>query len=324
MKPSTVKAETVTDSPKKQVTQECVAGKFGIPVAELSALLGSHAWPSLQYSVLQGQERDAIVQGIENRISSSNLRVAGNNDNEVWERGWGEIHDKIRTQGFSPAILRPQYFDHHRIMRFDGDYIDGNDANFVYEYDQLLRRIVFARYLRGAKKVVELGCGTGTSQLLLAGILPQAQLTASDWAKPSQGIVREISSYLKRDIKPVCFNMLTLEGFDDLGIDHASIVLTVHALEQLGSGCEALLTKLVAVKPQYCLHLEPVAEFYDESNPFDDRALRYHRRRNYLNGWLTRLRALQAEGKVEIMEERRLGFGDRYHEAYSIIQWRAL
>ena len=173
-------------------------------------------------------------------------------------------------------------------------------------------------------KVVELGCGTGTSQLILAELLPRTQLVASDWAKPSQDIIRAIGVYIKRDIKPVCFNMLTLEGWEGLSIDSRSTVITVHALEQLGKSCDALLEALLKAKPLCCLHLEPVAELYDDGNPFDALALRYHKRRNYLDGWLSHLRELARKGKVEIMEERRLGFGDRYHEAYSVVQWRPL
>ncbi len=101
-------------------------------------------------------------------------------------------------------------------------------------------------------------------------------------------------------------------------------VLSVHALEQLSGNWGPLLDKLLEVKPKLCLHLEPILELYDESILFDFLAAKYHRRRNYLHGWLSRLRELEAAGRVQITEERRLGFGDRYHEAYSVLAWRPL
>lgn len=317
-------AETATTVLDRRVTPESVAARFGISVEQMSGYLGTRAWPELRYRQLEGEERDAIMLGILKRIQEGALRVVGGNDNTVWQKGWGEILAQVQAQGFTPAILRPQYFDHHRIMRLDSEYIDGGDANFVYEYDQLLRRLVIAHYLKGQKHVVELGCGTGTSQLILAELLPDAQLTASDWAEPSQEIIRAIGAYLKRDIKPVNFNMLTLEGWNELGINSGSAVLTVHALEQLGDGCGALLDKLVAAKPKLCVHFEPVAELYDEAQLTDYLAAYYHRHRNYLHGWLTRLRALETQGKVRLLDVRRLSFGDRYHEAYSVIAWQAL
>lgn len=312
------------DSQLNYVTPEFVAAKFGMKTEQLTDLLNGYVWPELSYRVLEGVERDEIMLGILKRIDERNFRIVGENDNAVWVRGWGEILEQVEQYGFSNDVLRPQYFDHHRIMRFDGEYIDGGDANFVYQYDQLLRRVVLAHYLRGQKKVVELGCGTGTSQLILAELLPDAELVASDWSPPSQGIIRAMSAYLKRQITPVCFNMLTLEGWDELGIDQDSAVVTVHALEQLGDGCKPLLEKIVSAKPKLCVHLEPVLELYDEATLFDYLAIRCHTTRNYLKNWLSDIRALEKSGKAEIIEEKRLQFGDRYHEAYSAIVWRPL
>ncbi len=307
------------------VTPAVVARQFAITEAELQNLMGKRAWPALDYRVIEGEERDAIMLGILERIDQPDLRVVGGNDNTVWERGWGEILDRVRKAGFSPEILHPQYMFHHNIMRFCGQYIDAGNTQFICDYDHLLRYLTLARHMKGAKKVVELGCGTGTSQLMLAELLPAGvELVASDWAKPSQEIIRAIAAYAKREITPVCFNMLTLEGWDELGIDNTTTVLTVHALEQLGGNHAALLDKLLAVKPERCVHMEPVVEMYDKSTLFDSLAIRYHKRRNYLDGYLTRLRELVQQGKVEITSEYRLAFGDRYHEAFSIVEWKPL
>lgn len=310
------------DNNTNMVTRAFVSAQFGITPSELTRLLGDRAWPDLCYRVLEGSDRDKIVQDISKRIDARDFRIVGDNDNDVWIRGWGEILEQVETQGFRPDILRPQYFSHHRIMRFDGKYIEGNSNTFVYEYDQLLRRIVLAKYLRGQTRVVELGCGTGTSQLMLAELLPAADLVASDWSPPAQGIIRAMSAYLKRDIRPVCFNMLTLEGWEELGIDRDTAVVTVHALEQLGGNYKPLLERLVAAKPRLCVHLEPVIELYDNTCDFDLLAMRYHAARNYLHTWLTDIRQLVKDGKAELLDQRRLHFGDRYHEAYSVIAWR--
>lgn len=307
------------------VSKEYVAGKFGISTSELDSLLGTTAWPNLNYRIIQDQERDGIIHGILQRIDEGKMRVVGGDDNTVWIKGWGEILEHIEKNGFSPDVLRPQYFDHHRIMRFDGKYIDGGDANFVYEYDQLIRRLTLSKYLKGQTKVVELGCGTGTSQLMLSDILPDAHLIASDWSPPSQGIVKAIADYKERKIKPACFNMLTLEGWDDLEIDSDSAILTVHALEQLGGNCGPLLQKLLAAKPKLCVHLEPVEEFYeDDKTLFDYLGQKFHTARNYLQGWLSALEKHERDGKVQIIDKRRLAFGDRYHEAYNVISWKPL
>ena len=307
-----------------EVTPEFVAAKFGITVDAMWGLLGGHRWPHLRYRGLDGPRRDEVIRGILELTDSPDLRVVGQNDNSVWERGWGEILAQVTVKGFEPSRLRPQYFDHHRILRLDGQYIDAGDTTFVYAYDDLLRRIALSNYLQGARKVVELGCGTGTSQLILASLLPNAELVAADWAQSSQDIICAMASYLRRPIRPVRFNMLTLDGWSDLGIETTTTLFTVHALEQLGKNWQALLYKLLDTKPRLCLHLEPIVELYDRSSLFDVLAIKYHERRNYLHGWLTRLRELAALGRAEILQVRRLGFGDRYHEAYSVILWKPL
>ncbi len=147
----------------RDVAPAFVAGKLGISIDELRRLLGNRPWPRLAYRILQGAERDDIIRHVLERIDMAELRVVGDNDGTVWERGWGEILDRITAQGFDPSLLSPQYFDQHRIMRFGGHYIDATNNAFVKAYDDLLRRLVLARYLEGVTRVVELGCGTGTS-----------------------------------------------------------------------------------------------------------------------------------------------------------------
>lgn len=305
----------------ERITESYVAGIFGMTVPELKSLLKSYSWPELAYRPLTAKEHDAAIIDAEKQLEN-NLRVSGSNDNTVWEQGWGEILEQIYSKGFHPALLKPQYFARHHWMRLNGQYIEGCDGKFSSDYDQLLRRIVLSHYLKDATKVVELGCGTGTSQLMLAEILPNAEQVASDWTNASQEIIRAIGQYTKKNIKPVRFNMLTLEGWDELTIDHHSSILTVHALEQLGKNWEPLMDKLLKARPCLCVHLEPILELYDGNLLFDDLAIRYHKRRNYLDGWLARLRELAKQGKIEILEERRLHFGNQYHEASTVIVWR--
>src|SRR5258708_1417679 len=95
----------------RDVAPAFVAARFGISLDELQRLLGNRPWPRLTYRIVQGTERDGIIRHVLERIDGADLRVVGNNDGTVWERGWGEILDRIRAQGFDPSLLYPQYFD---------------------------------------------------------------------------------------------------------------------------------------------------------------------------------------------------------------------
>ena len=68
--------------------------------------------------------------------------------------------------------------------------------------------------------------------------------------------------------------------------------------------------------------MEPLCELYDPDNLVDYVAYRYHKQRGYLDGYLTRLRQLEAEGRIEILKTQRVYFGNLYHEGYSFIAWR--
>jgi hypothetical protein len=68
--------------------------------------------------------------------------------------------------------------------------------------------------------------------------------------------------------------------------------------------------------------MEPLVELYDEQRLVDYLAIKFHRKRGYLEGFLTSLRKLQAEGRIEILEQRRFYFGSIYHEGYSYVAWR--
>lgn len=258
-------------------------------------------------------DRDAVILGVLKKIKG-NFREPG--VKHVWETGWGEILERIRAEGFSPALLKPQYMNGDEVIRYNGEY---RYADASHDMDAAIRKSVIALHLKGEERIVELGCGTGLNQLLLAEICPEAELVAADWAKASQEIVREISAHLKRVIKPVNFNMFTLDGWDELGAEGAA-VLTVHALEQLGDDWGLLLTALR--KAKICVHLEPIVENYNEENLFDFLAAEYHRARGYLTGWLPAIRELEKQGKAEILRSDRIRFGNRYHEAYSILVWK--
>lgn len=232
---------------------------------------------------------------------------------ERWERGWGEILAKVKRDGVNETSLAPQYF-RHTMMRLAGRYIRAGSTDFEPKLYRAIKDRLFRRYLSDCAHVVEIGCGTGLNLLQLRELTPNARLTGADWARPSQELVAMIPR-----VQGVRFDMRTLEGQAGLGINLETAVVTLHAMEQLGRDFGALLDFLVGTKPRLVLHLEPIAELYDPAKPFDAAALAYHRKRGYLDGYLT---ALRARPGIKIEKIQRLGFGSPFHEAYSLIVWR--
>ena len=70
--------------------------------------------------------------------------------------------------------------------------------------------------------------------------------------------------------------------------------------------------------------MEPTLEYYDNKSDFDQLAIQYHQSRNYLSGYLTRLQELEKKDQLKILHSKRMHFGSKYHEAYSIHIWKPL
>lgn len=202
----------------------------------------------------------------------------------LWERCWLEAD-------YSP----PRYFSSEDEYR-----------RFVE-----LRTDVFIKYLKDIDEVSEFGCGAG--QNLIALSRDAKHLRAFDWSTLAVHHCR------KRGLQAEVFDMFKPSA--DVTLHGA--VLTIHALEQLGTNWRAFLEFLLVRKPQICIHIEPIEELYDETDLHDFLSLAYHRKRGYLSGFLTGLRELEKWGGVELIEVQKSVFGNEYHDAYSIVVWRA-
>ena len=110
---------------------------------------------------------------------------------------------------------------------------------------------------------------------------------------------------------------------DSLHVPEGAAVFTFCALEQVGSRFVPFVDFLLRKRPGVCVHLEPIFEFYrPDANLADHLAAAFHRARDYLNGFHTHLEKLAGEGRIRILDARRLGFGSLFHEGYSVVVWQ--
>lgn len=298
-----------------------LAEMIDIPATQIKASNNNeHKWPELSYEILSGEEQQNCYELAYKTLSSKDLRVCDKSSREVWEKGWGEVLENIRDKGFNPEHLTPQYF-HHNILRLNGNYIATNDSNFEENLYTEIKRLIFKTYFDKCENAVEFGSGTGKSLLLLAEMYPQLKITGCDWSGPAVEIANTIAKETGYKINGNLFNLFTLEGSEKIAINSQTGVYTFHTLEQIGSEYGAFLEWLIQKKPGICVHLEPIKEFYDPGSEFDDVAIKYHERRNYLDGFYTELKKLEIKGRIKIHKARRLKFGSMFQEAYSLIIW---
>lgn len=274
---------------------------------------------NLDYAVITGREREARLLEALRASGRTELQPSGPHRAADWERGWNENLRAFEAQGFAPQALIPRY-NKYDVVRLSGDYVAVADKGFEYAVYTALRHYCFARWFGGLSAVTEFGCGTGTSLALLAEAMPGLRLLGCDWAPSSQAILNRLGARLGVAIEARRFDMFAPDPALTLG--PGTGVFTAAAMEQLGGDHHAFVDYLLAQQPEVCVHLEPIHEFYGEDDLFDEVASRYHRHRNYLDGFLTRLRALAAAGRIELLEQRRTGLGSFFHEGYGLVVWR--
>ena len=279
--------------------------------------------PDLDYQVLSGDKLQRCEKHIDDVIGGKELRVSSKESVEVWEKGWGEILGRVTENGLSEKELTPQYFNNN-IFRLQGNYVEAQDCEFENRLYECVKRFLFDHYFRGVSKVVEFGCGTGASLLLLAEMYKNLDITGCDWASPSVELANTIGTTKKQSVKGHLFNMFDLTGQDSLHIDNGTGVFSFHALEQLGSDFSPFIDWLIGSRPKIAFHLEPIVEFYDSGSAFDRRAIEYHEKRNYLGGFFSYLKRKEEEGIIRIIKSKRLGFGGMFHEAYTLIVWEVV
>lgn len=296
----------------------------GLAVDDASADAIFRGLPDLRYGAVGSTRRRELLAEIETQIAERRFRVVGDNaGQEVWEKGWGELAKRLSgAAAINIEALKPQYFHAGVPIRLLGAYVVPETPYFEYYAGIAVRRQLIGHFLAGNSELFELGCGTGINLLLAAELFPEARLGGSDWTQASAELLTILSRAIGRPITPILYNMLNDSDADALPIGPATDVVTVHALEQLGPRAPQIVEFLLKKRPRRCLHLEPILDFYDPADPFDDIARRYHLAREYLQGLLPTLHRLAEQGKLEILAERRVKLGNTYHEAYSYIVWR--
>jgi|GEM_PF-246284 SAM-dependent methyltransferase len=310
------------DGEPRRITAGDLARLLDMEIAGEAAPAGEAVPSGLEYQNLDAAETAVIQKRARDILRDAKLTAAGPGTIGNWQRGWGEILERVREMGVSEATLAPQYF-RHDVLRLDGRYIRAADTGFEPRLYAAMRAALFQQLFAGLSEVIEFGCGTGQNLYQLHRLLPGLRLTGADWAQPSQELIRLIGRAENAPMDGVRFDMASLEGAENLAIEPGAGIMTLHAMEQLGANFAPFLDYLIGLKPAIVLHLEPIAELYDASNPFDAAALAYHAKRGYLTGLLGALKSHAAAGRIEILKIHRSGFGSTFHEAYSIVVWRA-
>lgn len=273
-----------------------------------------------RYRLLGREEYDRVIFNVLNKIGSDKLPVSGKERKGDWEKGWSENLRRFEESGNTIASLVPAYIRPNQAVRLNKDYVYPKDPNFELNFTTVLLAWILDKYFKDADAIHEFGCGTGFNLAFLAPLCPEKKLFGLDWAAASKTLLNKVAKVNGWNLVGDVFDFY--DPNEDHNISNNDVVLTFAALEQVGDKHEQFLQYLLRKSPKLCVNVECLLELYDENNLLDHLAIRYHKKRGYLNNYLTRLRQLEADGRIEILKTQRSFFGGMYHEVYSYVVWR--
>lgn len=265
-------------------------------------------------------EREAYILMLLKRMAEPTSRRSADENLAAWERGWGENLALIERDGVSEENLTPRYNRPKRYLRCEGRLLVCENPHLEHQLYRLARMLVFDVWLQPFAQITEIGCGSGQNVLALANTFPDKRIGGFDWTAASNRIVARIGQALGRDIEACRFDVTAPPG--DLHLAPSTALLTVHALEQVGDRYDPFIDFVLRTRPSRVVNLEPLLELYDRDDLLDYLAWSYSVRRDYLQGYYTRLLQLEAEGRIEIEALHRTRLGGEIHEGNTLLVWR--
>lgn len=272
----------------------------------------------LRYFILGGGEKETAILQQFKRLKEDKKQVATPERTEVWENGWSENYEEFKAT-LDLSSLTPKYFSVNE-CRYNQEFVKGDGYAFNDMLQRIIRKHIFTKYMAEFSNIYEFGCGTAFNLVDLAKIYPDKSLYGFDLTYASGKIIKLIKEHFGYNIEGGQFDFTKPD--ESIKIERNSCIYTFGALEQTYDKWSPFLDFIIARKPELCIHLEPIEEFYDEDNILDYLALEFHRKRHYLKGFYTRLKELEQDGVIEIIEHRRLFYGSCNDETSGFIVWR--
>jgi SAM-dependent methyltransferase len=305
----------------KTLTSAELATLFGTVEEEIKTYCGSVIHETdLRYRFLEQNERDQLILKVIKIIYSGELAKSGKDRQPDWEHGWRENLNEFLTSGYNLDRLVPKYFKKNVPARLNLEYIMPISPNFVFSYTHIYRTWLFLKYFQEVSNVYEFGCGPAYHLAYLAQLYPDKRLFGLDWAISSQEIIQHLAAHFKWKIEGRRFDFFQPDP--DLFFERNSGILTFGALEQVGENHGPFLNLLLKNRPSICVNVECLHELYGPENLLSYLALQYHNKRNYLFGYLTKLRRLEEEKQIEIIKVHYHKFGNVPDDALSYVVWK--
>ncbi len=305
-----------------RITRTDFARMFRLPESDIPALACSRIDTyDLAYDLARPEEIEEYALGLGKLQEDETLVRTREESRQAFERGWTENFEELMQSDADDCelALRPKYYRGSKFFRYNNTLVTTTNLQLEYELFVIARLCLFHRYLQGAGTICELGCGTCANLFLLSRTFPNTRLMGFDWTIASSKIARELGRRLSNPISGHLLDLLA--PVSSVEIPEGAAIISIHAFEQLGTDYGSALDFIIRLKPSVVLQYEPVLEFYSDENFLDQLALRYCRKRGYLEGYYPRLLKMEREGKIKMIAAHRPYLGGVIHES-SVLVWK--
>jgi SAM-dependent methyltransferase len=272
-----------------------------------------------EYNSLTAREHTDLLFEIR-QVLDQDLKKVGAHRVQEWNSGWSENKEEVsNTKKFESLI--PKYFGKYRYVRWRQELIKPLRATFEYDMVKILQYWLFEKHFSDSNAVYEFGCGTGHNLFRVEEVNPKAKIYGLDWVKSSQETIKLINKNFDKKFQAKQFDFFNVDK--KYSLEKRASVYTFAALEQSGKDYKGFIEYLIKQEPSVCLHVEPIAELLNpQYSILDSLSVEYFQRRNYLNGFLNFLKALESDGIIEIIDSRRSQIGSLFVDGYSVVAWR--
>jgi hypothetical protein len=282
---------------------------------------------NIEYRFLDSKENQSVFDDINSKLQNDDFNDVSEENAEitksrhtVWNSVWDETFEKYAATNFNDDALNPKFVGGNHIFRLKGRFAESKSLSIEFLFYKLARTWMIKNFLQQVDEVWELGCGSGFNIAYLADQMPQKKIFffGLDWAKGSQKILDAMA--VAKKVKISGGHIDFFNPPQRLSLKSAA-VFTFCALEQIGHRHKKITETIIASKPKFCIHMEPIIENYDPNDAFDKLAYDYHIKRGYLNGFKQNLYRLQDKKRIEILYDHRMYIGSYFHEGFNLIVW---
>lgn len=238
---------------------------------------------------------------------------------------WGVLLEKLRALGTSNVADADRLSGgESKPMAFyadEGLYVA--DSESVYRaYFELIRGEL-QPLLEKSGHLVELGAGYGALLLKLAAVpeLGQVGYTAGEYTDTGVACIELLAAQQKLPLQAGHCDLsdLSLRNFS---IPPKAVFLTCWAMAYLKGYPRDTLDEIIRHEPAVVVHIEPVYEHWSGGSLLQMLWKRYFQLNDYNRTMLTALRTYEADGLIDIVEERRNLFGNNPLAPVSVVKWK--